>query len=334
MIYFVNDTPCIESKGGNFVSKLSKHEIKEIFPDITLSTRREMIKFSQKIIKETKRNDVIVCWYDFMAIYMWWLCKITFRRRKIGAYEILLKKKSKKTLKDKIIAFFYRRALNSVNVRYSVTTKEYGDLISDYLKLTTPYLIIPEVYHESYFFDHCIKETENSCFCGGNNARDWPLIIKVAKLMPNVTFNLIMNESSFKKYSSIVSSVGNINLLHNVSYDKFMEVLCSSKLVAIPLTTDAPAGLIVLLRAAANNKMVIATDTVSTRFYLGNGRGELLGKEINQWKAAISHCLNDGKYRACCASNFQSFLKINCSERIFVDDIDDMIEKLLDKGEQ
>ena len=41
----------------------------------------------------------------------------------------------------------------------------------------------------------------------------------------------------------------------------------------MPLDTEAPAGLIALFQAATYGKMVITTDTVTTREYFSGDRG-------------------------------------------------------------
>ena len=43
--------------------------------------------------------------------------------------------------------------------------------------------------------------------------------------------------------------------------------MCQSSLVVMPLDTEAPAGLIAFFQAAANGRMSITSDTVTTREY-------------------------------------------------------------------
>ena len=65
----------------------------------------------------------------------------------------------------------------------------------------------------------------------------------------------------------------NVCVKTDILESEFMEFLCESQLIAMPLDTEAPAGLTVYFQAAANNKMIITSDTVTTEGYLSNGCG-------------------------------------------------------------
>ena len=51
-------------------------------------------------------------------------------------------------------------------------------------------------------------------------------------------------------------------------YGTFREMVRVASAVFMPLDTEAPAGLTVYFQAAANNKMIITSDTVTTEGYL------------------------------------------------------------------
>lgn len=76
-------------------------------------------------LAQTSENDTIVCWYDFQAILCYWFALLTFRHRKIVCVNLLLKDKN--TLKNKVVSWFYKKALNSKHFVASVTSTEYGD---------------------------------------------------------------------------------------------------------------------------------------------------------------------------------------------------------------
>ena len=118
----------------------------------------------------------------------------------------------------------------------------------------------------------------------------------------------------------------NINAKCDVAYFEFMKTLCTSSLVCLPLDTEAPAGLIVMFQAAANEKLVITTNTVTTKEYISADRGVLLPNDVQQWTNAIEYYLKNSEERRDYAENLKSFLQTECSEQIFVDNIKKMIQ--------
>ena len=90
-----------------------------------------------------------------------------------------------------------------------------------------------------------------------------------------------------------------------------------SRLVVLPLNTDAPAGLLVMFQAAALGKAVISTNTPVTKEYLSCGRGLLCNNDINEWKTALNdYLINDDK-RKKSSIEFKSFLDNYCSESYY-----------------
>lgn len=66
------------------------------------------------MIKRSEDSDTIICWYDFMAVLCWWLCKVQFKKRKIIAVNILLKDKN--ITKNELAKFLYKLVLKSKDV--------------------------------------------------------------------------------------------------------------------------------------------------------------------------------------------------------------------------
>lgn len=164
-------------------------------------------------------------------------------------------------------------------------------------------------------------------FCGGHNGRNWNLIVEVAKKMPNVEFHLVMSESVYRSLQPNIPS--NVIIKRNIPLAEFMNELCSAELVTLPLNTNAPAGLIVFFRAAANKKYIITTDTWTTKEYLSDGRGCLLPNDVTTWVKVIQEKLVDRKGNEEASEKLLKFLKTECSEKKFVEGIESMISSLL-----
>lgn len=308
MVYMIFDNPADE-KNMTFLADYSERNIKQLYPTIQCKSVKEMLKFCQKCVKQTSDGDIIIFWYDFMGILFWWLCAIQCKKRKIVILNILLKDKD--TIKNRIAQILYKPVLKARNVKVTVTSKEYGEWLNSRLGLNEEYTLLHDIYHREYAI---VKEKDiqkNSVFCGGRNGRDWNFVLEIAKNMPEVQFNLVMSKNEFEKHKF----GKNVNAHYDISQNEFLKLLIESKLVIMPLDTEAPAGLIALFQAAANGKMIITSDTMTTREYIGGNRGGLCKKDIQEWVSTIQYYLDNAEKAKNCVDRFRSFLECECSEK-------------------
>ena len=149
-------------------------------------------------------------------------------------------------------------------------------------------------------------------FCGGRNGRDWEFLIRIAQAMPEVTFNCVMPKDKYEEHKENFGK--NMVVKSDIPEQEFLEFMCQSQLVVTPLDTEAPAGLIAFYQAAANGKMAITSDTVTTQEYFADGRGALCGKDIEDWKNKIQYYLQNREEADVSVAKFKSFLERECSE--------------------
>ena len=317
---FLFDNPEDKEKVG-FLLKENREE-KTVFSPKGKKPFIAWIKGVKRTLTQTSDNDTIVCWYDFQAILLFWLCSLTFKRRKIVCINLLLK--DKESLKNKVVSWLYRRALNSKHVVTSVTSLEYGEHLKKRLNVKKNFFLVHDVFHDSYKYDKQVSIKQDTVFCGGRNGRDWRFMVEVAKAMPHVEFHLVMPKDTYCEFKQDLPS--NVVAKYNLPMDDFMEEMCSCEIVALPLDTEAPAGLIVLFQAAANMKYIITTDTMTMREYLSNGKGCLIENNVETWVNAINRTL--GKDNVEASNELLNFLKTECSERKFVEGIELMIKEV------
>lgn len=322
MIYLLFDNPGDKGK-LSFISQLIHSEVNEIYSPKSKRLIFGWLKGCKNALVVSHSDDTIVCWYDFQAILCYWLCKITFKSRKIVCINLLLK--DKVTVKNKIVAWLYKKALKSRHFVASVTSKEYGEHIKKRLGIKKDFFLLHDVYHDSYCYNKYVEVKPNTVFCGGRNGRDWRFMVEVAKTMPNVEFHLVMPKLAYQELKGILPS--NVIAKYNLSMEGFMKDMCASEIVALPLDTEAPAGLIVLFQAAANRKYIITTDTMTTREYLTEGRGSLIANDVDGWVAELNKRLSNNENRIS-SSRMLEFLQSECSEERFVDGIERMINDL------
>ena len=233
--------------------------------------------------------------------------------------------KDKDSVKNKIVAWLYKKALKSKHFVASITSVEYGKHLKNRLGIDKDLFLLHDVFHEDYKVNASLDVCPNTVFCGGRNGRDWKFMIEVAKAMPHVQFHLVMPKVTYDEYQHELPS--NVVAKYNLSMDDFMKEMCSCEIVALPLDTEAPAGLIVLFQAAANMKYIITTDTMTTREYLSDGRGCLLPNDVDVWKKVITERIGNEKGNKEASAKLLNFLQTECSEEKFVDGVEFMIKR-------
>lgn len=323
MIYLLFDNPNDKEK-VSFITNSFSFEIKEIYSPKWDKLIIGWIIGCLTILKLSKNNDTIVCWYDFQAVLCYWLAKLSFRQRKIVCVNLLLKDKA--SVKNKAVAWLYKKALKSKHFVASITSVEYGKHLKNRLGIDKDLFLLHDVFHEDYKVNASLDVCPNTVFCGGRNGRDWKFMIEVAKAMPHVQFHLVMPKVTYDEYQHELPS--NVVAKYNLSMNDFMKEMCSCEIVALPLDTEAPAGLIVLFQSAANMKYIITTDTMTTREYLSDGRGCLLPNDVKVWKKAINEKLGNVKSNIIASEKLLNFLESECSERKFVEGVETMINML------
>lgn len=322
MIYLLFDNPG-DKKRVSFIAEQTSLK-KEVYSPKSKRLFIGWLKGCLTVLGLSHHNDTIVCWYDFQAVLCYWLAKLSFRQRKIVCINLLLKDKA--SVKNKVVAWLYKKALKSKYFVASVTSVEYGSHLKKRLGINKKLFLLHDVFHEDYQINASLDVCPNTVFCGGRNGRDWKFMIEVAKAMPHVQFHLVMPKVTYDEYQHELPS--NVVAKYNISMEDFMKEMCSCEIVALPLDTEAPAGLIVLFQAAANMKYIITTDTMTTREYLSDGRGRLLPNIVDVWKKTINEKLGNAKSNIIASEKLLDFLESECSERKFVEGVETMINKL------
>ena len=315
MIYIVFDnaapighlSKCVEIAGKSYENMVIKNN--------KLPRMLRQVILCIECAKKAKPGDTIICWFDFMAVLCWWFSPYKSKINFI-AVNVLIKKKS--SFKNLIFRMLYSRAFKSKNFKATITAKEYGDYLNNILNVHRSYTLLHDLYNEKHWVykDVLPNIFPRSIFCGGVNGRDWDFILNLAKEMPDVTFIIAISKNILEKFNSFISSnqLKNIQLHCNVPHNEFAKLLCSSELIAMPLDSEAPSGLLVFFEATANKKMIITTDTSSTREYFSDGRGCLCKKDIQEWKNNIYYYLNNENERNLCNKKCNDFLNNECSQ--------------------
>lgn len=257
------------------------------------------IWLSLKVLFGSKKQDVIVGYFDYIAI----VCCIIgnalgFKRKYVGINILLQPEKT--GLIARINKKLYKRALCAKNFKATVTSQEVGNRLNLYLGTNVHFFILHDHYKQAGIVKGVFQDKGKSIFCGGRNGRNWKLFFNVAKLMSDTHFTAVMSSRDYQSLSDEQRNMNNITIYKDVSNDEFFNIQDNNSLIFLPLSTDAAAGLIVLFRAALNKQACVITNTSATREYVENGKsGVLIDKDINAEQCAIilNDLLNNVNYR-------------------------------------
>lgn len=321
MILILHDTP----DGYPFIAERLTRPCKKIYSPQKSRKYLTWIAGAWKVMRESRKGDVIVSLYDFQGILCLLIGYLTFRRRHILGLNLLLKDKS--TIRNRIASWLYKLAVNSPWFHTTVTAKAYQEWFNRKLGIDLEYPLLRDVYYDSYEPTMSLKEGDGSVFCGGRNSRDWDLMLGLASEMPDVKYRFVMPGDIYAKYKENLTD--NVEAQYDVSMEEFLTQLNESSIVCLPVTTDAPTGLITMFQAAGFEKPIVTTDTIVTREYINHDRGYLLqGNDSRNWACTIREILSNYDNAKIKASEFHSFVKNECNEEVYVKRIEEIIDSI------
>lgn len=224
-------------------------------------------------LKKSRSEDIIICFLDVMGLYVFLLSVLLFKRREIVVINIMFNEGH--DLITTIKRILYKWMLKCEHVHPTVTSSElslaYGELFGLPLK---KFHLLHDCYGDLEKTQVLPDEVEEYIFCGGSNGRDWETIKKVAALLPHLSFVVV----GPKEDSLGFELPANLTYYHNIPYDRFQILIRGCSFLALPLNTEAPAGLIVLFTAGLMSKAVITTDNYTMREYITSGEDGILIK--------------------------------------------------------
>jgi glycosyltransferase involved in cell wall biosynthesis len=307
-------------------------ELKKRHDDVLLISNRKndasfsgWLKGSYGAVTKAGKNDIILSWFDFQAVLCYWLSLFLFRPCKIIAVNILLKEK--RTVKNRLATFLYKKALGSNRFFATIISHETGTSLNKRLGLDASYVILRDAYSYRHIERH-FEDNGYKVFVGGLNGRDWPTAFRVAEKMPDVTFHMVCPKEIYD--DTPAHSYPNVFLYCDLSVGEFIEIQKGCSVTYLPLNTKAPAGLIVLFQAAALSKAVVLSDTPATRAYVSDRMGELV--ELYDSEAAVEkirYLLEHPDVRKEKSRRLKSFLQASCSEKNYIDTIERLIESVI-----
>jgi len=222
---------------------------------------------------KSKKGDVIFCWNFVVGAMTGFFNRSLHTHRKILSVNMIVHNKG--VLNNFVRNLVYNYTLKSNEFCLTINSSELVDLYKTKYNLRIKkYAELPDVFMNKY--PAVTFDTGNGyIFSGGEAARDWKTLLKVAWMNPDYKFHFIARKQYFPANVAIPE---NVEIQFDTTEDIFYSLLGKCSLVVLPLHSLAPAGLIVLIRAAMLSRPVIATSTPSIRQYIIHGKTGVLVK--------------------------------------------------------
>lgn len=164
MIIILRDFP-VEGYKDTLADELTDKQVIRIGSSMTPKKIYGWLRGCREAIQNSSPKDIIVAMFDFQAVLCWWMCRLTLRRRNIVCVNLMLKDKT--TLKNKLAAFLYKKALSSKNFVASVDSYEYGEWIKQKFGFKNELFLVHDVCKKSYIFESDNCNSVPYIFMGG-----------------------------------------------------------------------------------------------------------------------------------------------------------------------
>lgn len=267
-------------------------------------------------VKKTVKGDTIITYMSSAGVLCWWISVILFKRINIIATNLALKDDS--SLQTFFMTFLYRVALKSKRFTLTVTSQQYGETMRKQLHSSYNLPLLRDYGHYPGYA-HDYEDKGKRIFCGGNTQRDWMSCVNLAKQMPDWRFLLVgwKNEEQ-------IEIPKNIKRIERLPFPQFMQAMRDSTIVYVPVKWNCPAGLIVMMEATWEGKLIATSKNDITGEYISNEHGIADNNVENVAKQLNSLYLHpeEGKKRV---NNLQEFLSTHCSAETYSKTIAELI---------
>ena len=235
-----------------------------------------------------------------------------------------------KSLVNNIVRkFIYSLAFQHDNLQLTVNSLELRDKYLNEYKNLKEHRI--SVLHDAYGSDYAILSPQTSggsfVFSGGEAARDWDTLLRVASYCKELPFKVIARRMHWHFSHNLPN---NVSVQFDTSEDYFYSTVSKSKLVLLPLKTDVfTVGLIVLIRSILLGKLVIATKNPAVLAYFPDHCHDLLIPvgDAETMAQTLRKYWRDQKLRTAKTAEIQNHIINSFSPEMFAKEIDGIIAR-------
>lgn len=278
--------------------------------------------------KAKHHNGVILSWSFIPGIFAAIILKFFFMKDlKVIALNMIARKKG--IIIETIRDYIYKLAFKKTDIFITVNSKEMRekyinkyDIHQDKIAiLQDPYSIPTSILKPNY---------SDYVFSGGEAARDWDTVIKVAQKCPDIPFVVIARRKYWDHSKEIPV---NLKVYFDTSEEEFYGKVANSRLVILPLNSDVTAGLIVLKASILMGKAVITTETPATiNYYPPECRSLLLPMgDAERLSSVLQQLWHNDEERLIKANLLQEYIRQHFSPASFASRVADLLTKQIPK---
>lgn len=269
-------------------------------------------------VRKASKGDTIITYMSSTGVLCWWISYILHKKIHIIATNLALKDDS--SLQTRFMTLLYRKAIKSKRFTLTVTSQRYGETMRKRLHSKQELPLLRDFNHfPGYAKDY--QDKGKRIFCGGNTQRDWISCVDLAKQMPDWRFLLVgwKNEEQ-------IEIPRNIKRIERLPFPQFMQAMRDSTIVYVPVKWNCPAGLIVMMEAAWEGKLIATSKNDITEEYISEEHGitdndvKIVAKQINKLYLHPQDCQKK-------VSSMQEFLFKFCSADVYSKTIAELVLK-------
>jgi len=282
------------------------------------------LQLSYRALVQSKDNDVMICWNFTTSMACGLLCSILHKKRIVLGLNIIARRRGwiNETIRKKL----FSPIMNKETFFMTINSSQY---IDDYSKRFNvkkdKFFVLNDPISSSEIKE--FKYIQSYVFVGGEAARDWETLFRACENIPQIKFVCIARKKYFNQSLRIP---GNVELHFDTDNKTFYDYMNKASLVIIPLKSQLPCGLIILLEAALMQKPIIATNTPSITNYIENGKRGLLVEQGNSKDLVekIQILYNNVELQKFITSNLLTYVQANHSRENYSKKLLEIIQQI------
>jgi len=282
------------------------------------------LRLAFRSLKQSHQDDIMICVNFTSAIGLGYMSRILGKPRAIIALNMIAHQRSWPV--EMIRRLLYRPVMRSKNFIITVNADVYIAEYSQRFQVQKQKFFVLHDPVQPIITNNSLNGHNTYVFTGGEAKRDWDTLFKACRNLPDLKFVCIARE----KYFGIKTNVpANVEMLFDTDYRTFVDKMKAASIITLPLNSQSPAGLIVLLESAALNKPVIVTKTPSTQNYIQDGVNGFLVEQgsVEELTEKISILWSNKELQERFSTNLHEDLMKNYSTKAYVSRLLTIIEE-------
>ncbi len=222
--------------------------------------REALLLFSRR-----RGADIVIIEGSRTCLIYGLLCLLTCTRSLLIMTEVFIDDGGERTVAGRLkYALLHMIAIRSLGILTNSSSEI--DSMSERLKIPAIRLRYVPLHSNIHHPSH-MPSNDGYILAAGRSGRDYRLLLEAVQTLPVRTV-IICDPGDMAG----IPRPPNVELLHHVPYERYLEYLRGAAVAAVPLnSTQRSTGQVAMLEAMGLGKPVVATDAPGTRDHIKNG---------------------------------------------------------------